>query len=137
MWKPIAAIAILLMLGALIFNMSEKSKTESKSAMSIDISIKELKEKRAETEGIIIDVRTEDEYKAGHLAEADFQYDLLNGDFEAQLDSLDKDETYFLYCRSGNRSGQAARLMKSAGFEKVYNAGGYEELVDAGFKTEQ
>lgn len=136
MWKPISAIVILLIIGGFVFNMSEKSKTESEPAMNIDISINEFKEKRAVTEGIIIDVRTEEEYEDGHLAETDLQYDLMNGEFEKQLDSLDKDATYYLYCRSGNRSGQAARLMKSTGFDKVYNVGGYKDLVDAGFKSE-
>ncbi|MDR9418619.1 rhodanese-like domain-containing protein [Gracilimonas sp.] len=104
--------------------------------MSIDISIEEFKEKRAETEGVIIDVRTQDEYDEGHLAETDFQYDLMNGEFQTQIDNFNKEETYYLYCRTGNRSGQAARIMRNAGFEKVYNVGGFEELADAGFEAE-
>ncbi|MDR9367405.1 MAG: rhodanese-like domain-containing protein [Balneolaceae bacterium] len=104
--------------------------------MSIDISTKEFKEKRAEEKGVVIDVRTQDEYKEGHLAETDYQYDLMNGEFQSQVDSFDKEKTYYLYCRSGNRSGQAARIMKNAGFEKVYNVGGFEELVEAGFEAE-
>ncbi|WP_390299275.1 rhodanese-like domain-containing protein [Gracilimonas halophila] len=104
--------------------------------MSIDISTEEFKEKRAETEGIVIDVRTKDEYDEGHLAETDHQFDLMNGEFQSQLESLSKEETYYLYCRSGNRSGQAARIMKNAGFENVYNVGGFEDLARAGFETE-
>ena len=136
MWKTILTIATLLILGIIMFNIFNKSNSETKSTMSIDISTVEFEEKRAETEGVIIDVRTQDEYNEGHLAEADFQYDLMNGEFQSQLDSLDKDKTYYLYCRSGNRSGQAARIMKKAGFEKVYNVGGFEELAGAGFETE-
>lgn len=119
-----------------MFNIFNKSNTETKSTMSIDISVEEFKKKRAETEGVIIDVRTQDEYDVGHLAEADYQYDLINGEFQSQLESLDKDETYYLYCRTGNRSGQAARIMKNAGFENVYNVGGFEDLAGAGFETE-
>lgn len=104
--------------------------------MGIDISTEEFKEKRAETEGVIIDVRTKAEYEDGHLAETDHQYDLTNGDFQAQLNNLNKDETYYLYCRTGNRSGQAARIMKNAGFGKVYNVGGFSDLAKAGFETE-
>ncbi|MEX2476802.1 MAG: rhodanese-like domain-containing protein [Gracilimonas sp.] len=104
--------------------------------MSIDISTEEFKEKRSETEGVIIDVRTKGEYEEGHLAETDHLYDLMNGDFQAQLDNLDKEKTYYLYCRTGNRSGQAARIMKNAGFENVYNVGGFDDLADAGFETE-
>ncbi|MEX0722254.1 MAG: rhodanese-like domain-containing protein [Gracilimonas sp.] len=104
--------------------------------MSIDISTEEFKEKRFETEGVIIDVRTKGEYEEGHLAETDHLYDLTNGDFQAQLHNLDKEETYYLYCRTGNRSGQAARIMKNAGFENVYNVGGFDDLANAGFETE-
>jgi len=95
-------------------------------------------QKQVETQpGIIIDVRTQEEYNAGHLAAANQHHNLLNGDFKAQLKSLDKDKTYYLYCRSGNRSGQAAQLMVQNGFNKVYNIGGYQDLVDAGFESEK
>lgn len=136
MWKTILTIATLLIVGIIMFNIFNKANTEKGTTMSIDISIEEFKEKRAETKGVLIDVRTQGEYDEGHLAETDLQYNLMNGEFQSQLDSLDKDETYYLYCRTGNRSGQAARIMKNAGFDKVYNVGGFEELVDAGFEAE-
>jgi phage shock protein E len=136
MWKTILTIATILILGIIMFNIFSKSNTETKLTMSIDINTKEFKEKRAEEKGVVIDVRTQDEYKEGHLAETDYQYDLMNGEFQSQVDSFDKEKTYYLYCRSGNRSGQAARIMKNAGFEKVYNVGGFEELVEAGFEAE-
>ena len=136
MWKTILTIATLLIIGIIMFNIFNKSNTENRSTMSIDISTEEFKEKRAETKGILIDVRTQEEYDEGHLAETDFQYDMMNGEFQSQLENFEKDETYYLYCRTGNRSGQAARMMRNAGFEKVYNVGGFEELVDAGFEAE-
>ncbi|NBC26150.1 MAG: rhodanese-like domain-containing protein [Bacteroidetes bacterium] len=85
--------------------------------------------------GIIIDVRTPAEYRKGHLAVADLQYDFNSGEFEEKVDELDKDRTYYLYCRSGNRSGKAAEMMKTRGFEDVHNIGGYNDLVSAGFET--
>ncbi|MFD2531712.1 rhodanese-like domain-containing protein [Gracilimonas halophila] len=136
MWKTIVITATLLILGIIMFNIFNKTNTEKETTMSIDISTEEFKEKRAETEGIVIDVRTKDEYDEGHLAETDHQFDLMNGEFQSQLESLSKEETYYLYCRSGNRSGQAARIMKNAGFENVYNVGGFEDLARAGFETE-
>lgn len=136
MWKTTLTIAAILIIGIIMFNIFNKSNTKTGSTMSIDISTEEFKEKRAETEGIVIDVRTKDEYDEGHLAETDHQFDLMNGEFQSQLESLSKEETYYLYCRSGNRSGQAARIMKNAGFENVYNVGGFEDLARAGFETE-
>ncbi|SMO91881.1 rhodanese-like domain-containing protein [Gracilimonas mengyeensis] len=138
MKKPILLAGIFLIAGfglfTLLNNQTEEKGTQS---MSIDISTEEFKEKRANHPGVIIDVRTEGEFEEGHLAEVDHQYDLMNGDFKAQLDELPKDKTYYLYCRSGNRSGQAARMMKDAGFENVFNVGGFEELAKAGFETKK
>lgn len=103
----------------------------------IDISPEEFKNKLEKDRGVIIDVRTHGEYSEGHLKEADLQHDYLNGEFQQQLASLDRDKTYYLYCRSGNRSGKAARIMKIQGFENVYNVGGYDGLVNYGFETEK
>lgn len=103
----------------------------------IDISPEDFKQKLKNDRGVIIDVRTQGEYTEGHLKETDQQHDYLNGDFQKQLGSLDKEKTYYLYCRSGNRSGKAARIMKMQGFDNVYNIGGYEELASAGFETEK
>lgn len=104
-------------------------------ADSTRISAEQFQEKVDETPGVIIDVRTQEEYNQGHLAKVDDHLDLLNGDFEASLDSLNKEKTYYLYCRTGNRSGQAADLMKEKGFNNVYNIGGFQDLVNAGVES--
>lgn len=104
---------------------------------NLDISTAEFKEKLDQERGVIIDVRTKREYDAGHLKLTDDQLDILNGDFQASVKSLDKNKTYYLYCRSGNRSGSAAKIMEKEGFEKVYNIGGYEDLARAGFETDK
>lgn len=103
----------------------------------IDISPDEFKNKLEQDRGIIIDVRSNSEYGEGHLKDADLQHDYLNGEFQKELGSMDKDKTYYLYCRSGNRSGKAARIMKMQGFDNVYNVGGFEDLANAGFETEK
>ena len=103
----------------------------------VDISSAEFKEKLEEERGVVVDVRTKMEYDEGHLELTDEQYDFNSGEFHNVVDDLDKDKTYYLYCRSGNRSGQAARIMKSKGFENVYNVGGYEDLVRSGFESEK
>lgn len=97
---------------------------------STNMDLKEnIKQQLEEQPGTVIDVRTKGEHDEGHLAITDEQYDMLNGDFQAQIPKMDKNKTYYLYCRSGNRSGQAARMMKDEGFEKVYNIGGFDDLV--------
>ncbi len=85
---------------------------------------------RRRPEDVIIDVRTPAEYQQRHL-EGALNLDLMAADFHAKIAQLDPSRTYYLYCRSGNRSGQATRLLRQHGLE-AYNIGGLEDLVRAG-----
>jgi len=77
---------------------------------------------------IVIDVRTAEEYQSGHLKGATI-IDFRGSDFVDKINKLDKKRTYLLYCRSGNRSGQAMAIFKQNGFTSVYNQqGGIIEL---------
>ena len=79
---------------------------------------------------VVIDVRTPEEYAEGHL-EGAVLLDLTGGDFEAALPDLDPKLEYLLYCRSGNRAGQALALMTDAGFSNVSNLGSLAEAASA------
>ncbi|MDZ7680805.1 MAG: rhodanese-like domain-containing protein [Fodinibius sp.] len=104
-----------------------------KNGMIPPQKFKELLNKES---GIIIDVRTPDEYRNGHLKKSDYNFDISSPDFKDKIKKLDKDKNYFLYCRSGARSGRAAKEMKRNGFENVYNVGGLQSLLGAGFEKE-
>jgi phage shock protein E len=86
-------------------------------------------------EGELIDVRTASEFEAGYIANAK-NIDFLNGDFEKAIPNLDKTKTYYLYCRSGGRSGKSAELLIAAGFGQVFNIGGFDSLAQAGLPVE-
>lgn len=77
---------------------------------------------------LIIDVRTPEEFAAGHLDGA-VNIDATAADFSEQIAKLDPKGAYTLYCRSGNRAARAAELMTAAGFTEVRNAGGLEEAA--------
>lgn len=70
---------------------------------------------------IILDVRTPKECEEGIMPEAQMSNFFEFNKFKAYLAELDKSKTYFVYCRSGNRSGQACRLMKEMGLPNTYN----------------
>lgn len=70
----------------------------------------------------MLDVRTPGEFSAGSLTGA-LNIDMTSAAFASQLEKLDKTKTYFLFCRSGARSGAACQLMAEQGF-KVYNLAG-------------
>ena len=73
----------------------------------------------------VIDVRTPAEFASGHL-EGAVNIDWEGTDFAGQVAALDKNGTYVLYCRSGNRAGQALDAMTSMGFAHLTNAGGVD-----------
>jgi phage shock protein E len=78
---------------------------------------------------LIIDVRTESEWNAGHLELATH---LPLDIFERNIVSLvkDKQQTVYLYCRSGNRSGKALQIMQEMGYNNAINAGGLGEASE-------
>ena len=73
-------------------------------------------EARAASEfAAVIDVRTTDEWNSGHLEGAEL-IGIADSDFVEQISQLDKTADYFIYCRSGNRAGQAIDIMVDQGF---------------------
>lgn len=81
-------------------------------------------------EKIWIDVRSAEEYQAGHLNDA---LNIPHTDIAAKIASVtqDKNAEIQLYCRSGRRSGLAEAELKKLGYTNVHNAGGYEALKAA------
>lgn len=78
---------------------------------------------------IIIDVRTPAEFATGHLENA-LNIDVQSPDFQAQVSELDPEASYFVYCRTGNRSGQAMAKMANLGFTDMRNGQGVQAASD-------
>lgn len=72
---------------------------------------------------VVLDVRTPGEIAQGKIAGA-MELNFNSPDFAQQTAKLDKSKTYLVYCRSGNRSGQACNIMQQQGFGKLYNLKG-------------
>ena len=72
---------------------------------------------------VIIDVRTPQEFTEGHIENA-ISIDFYSDTFRDELDNLDKNKTYLIYCRSGVRSGNALDIMAELGFKEVYDIAG-------------
>lgn len=90
---------------------------------------------QAQTAGVtVIDVRTPDEFAAGHI-EGAINIDVEGDSFYDGIDALDKTKTYAVYCRTDRRSGIAATEMADAGFTSIYNLdGGIVDWVNAGYE---
>ena len=104
----------------------------SSSSSATDLSVTEFSSKITESGVVTLDVRTPGEFAEGYIEGARL-IDFQSGNFENEIATLDKNATYAVYCRSGNRSGQAVKVMKDAGFSKVFNMnGGVIEWANAG-----
>ncbi|MFK7904234.1 MAG: rhodanese-like domain-containing protein [Chitinophagales bacterium] len=76
-----------------------------------------------EKEGILLDVRTSMEYDDFHLEDS-INIDIKNRDFIDEINELEKDKHYFIYCRIGVRSSNACNYMAMLGFKNLYNLKG-------------
>lgn len=84
---------------------------------------------------VVIDVRTPEEFAAGHLAGAQ-NIDVEAAGFGSKIAALDKGAAYLVYCHSGRRSGLAAAQMASAGFTDIVDGGAMADLIAAGAATQ-
>jgi rhodanese-related sulfurtransferase len=112
MKKVIAVITSLLLAGC-----------STTTTGATNMNVLEFSKKITESGVVILDVRTPGEFAEGYIEGAQ-NIDFQTGNFENEIAALDKNVTYAVYCRSGNRSGQAAKIMHDAGFQDVYNLDG-------------
>ena len=75
--------------------------------------------------GILVDVRTPEEYDAGHLDGA-VNINLLEEGFASRFDTIQKGKTLYLYCKKGGRSARAASILDSMGYQVMDLEGGYD-----------
>ena len=74
-----------------------------------------------ESDPIILDVRTPEEFETSRIPKS-INIDFYNPEiFMQEIGKLDKDRSYYIYCRTGVRSANSCHLMKELGFAKTYN----------------
>jgi rhodanese-related sulfurtransferase len=89
----------------------------------------------ANPEFVVLDVRTPEEYRDGHL-EGAVMIDFRSNGFREKVEALDREKTYLVYCRTGNRSGSAISMMEEMGFRRIYHlADGIKGWKEKGFQT--
>lgn len=81
------------------------------------------KEINANPEAVLVDVRTREEFEAGHIPGAE-NIDVSSFDFSEKIEAFDKSKTYLVYCRSGARSFNACNIMANMGFKNLTNLQG-------------
>ena len=122
-------------LGLSITAMSCSSKAEEtnntvqqeKETISKDVNVTEFAKLVGEGKGQVLDVRTPEEVKNGAIETAmfaDFYADTFLVD---AIKQLDKNKPVYLYCRSGNRSGKASKILQEKGYKVINVSGGYSQ----------
>lgn len=101
--------------------------TENSSVIKINAKeAKEAKEAIDKGDVIILDVRTKEEYDSGHIENSIL---IPVNDIEKEAENIlkDKEQKILVYCRSGNRSSQASKLLVKMGYTNVYDFGGIKD----------
>lgn len=118
-------------------NSCKVSRWQILKAQLNNLTPEEFQEMVRQTPGAtVIDVRTDEEYRQGHLFDA-INISYLAYDFWDQIEQLDPGRTYFVYCRSGRRSVRTCTLMKNGGFSRVYNLDGGLNVWETAFQKEK
>nr|WP_295975622.1 rhodanese-like domain-containing protein [uncultured Bacillus sp.] len=86
-----------------------------------DVSVKQAKELIDNDEVVVIDVRTQEEFNEGHIPNARL---IPVDEIDNKMEDLDKDTSYLIVCRSGNRSATASKLLAKNGFNNMKNMKG-------------
>lgn len=109
---------------------------QNKNFKSVDVD--EFAKAVADTSYLVLDVRTPAEHTEGHIPGTHFNIDVLEDIYtENALKTLPKDKPVALYCRSGNRSKNAARILAEKGYQVLELGIGFRGWVAAGKKVEK
>ncbi len=120
--KYIALLATLI----LIASCKPKLTPNTDSSIPMEVDSEALKNMLSKSSDmVLLDVRTPEEIADGKIDGA-LELDYFADSFSTEIDKLDKNKHYLVYCRSGGRSAKSIALMKEKGFEKCTNLkGGY------------
>ncbi len=82
---------------------------------------------------LLLDVRTPEEFNSGHIPGA---VNISVDQLAQRLSEVPQDKPVVLYCRSGNRSNQAAQILDQAGYTQIYDLGGIITWQQQGYPVE-
>lgn len=78
---------------------------------------------KGETQAVLLDVRSPSEFKSGTIKGAK-NSNMMSPSFSSEIGNMDPSKTYFVFCRSGARSGMAAKMMSKVGLKVINLKGG-------------
>ena len=88
--------------------------------LSSEEALNLIEKHRGDSNFVILDIRTPGEYQSGHLKDA-IMIDFYSKSFGDKIGRLDREKSYLVYCRSGNRSAHSMDLFKKLQFKRIYH----------------
>lgn len=127
---------VLFLLTFLTLNFGAFAQQAEKDSIQV-LSISKFEKMASKKKNTLIDVRAPEEISEGQIKGA-INMNLLGETFDSELQHLDKNKTYLLYCKTGKRTRRAADKMQKAGFKHVYMLdGGITAWEEAGNPIEK
>ncbi len=122
MQKKLATFGILLLIiFSGFFFQSQSAQSDNHITALAPKQASELIEKHiGDGNFVVLDIRTPGEYQSGHLQNS-ILIDFYSKTFLDQINRLDRQKSYLIYCRSGNRSSKSLNLFKELHFLKIYH----------------
>ena len=115
----------------------EKPAAAEKKPVVKRVDVAEFDKLRADKSNVVLDVRTEKEFKEGHIPGA-VNIDVRAADFAEKIAKLDKNKTYLVHCAAGVRSAMACQKLEGVGFKELYDlAPGFKGWEKAGKPVEK
>ncbi|HLF47200.1 MAG TPA: rhodanese-like domain-containing protein [Chitinophagaceae bacterium] len=112
------------LLAPILFSISVSVPAWSQDTTGTALSSSKFERKIKKKNAVVLDVRTTEEYNDSFIPKA-INYNVLDSlKFVGAVQPLDKNKKYFLYCKSGRRSGKALLMMKNMGFKNVHHLSG-------------
>ncbi len=113
-----------------------QSCSESATGIQND-SATEFQQNMQSNKGLLIDLRTPEEYVEGHI-KGSATINFYDASFESKLNGLDRNKVLYLYCASGGRSSKASKMAHSMEFKEIHNLiGGFYAWEDAGLPVQR
>lgn len=134
-----SVLAVIIISVIVLFMLLPKSETvqspSQSSQISQTVSVSEFETRIADPQNILLDIRTPSEFNSGRIAGA-INIDYYEPGFQSELEKLDKEKQYIIYCNSGNRTSSTLAIMKKMGFKNVVDLrGGITAWKQAGKNT--
>ncbi len=132
-----AALLIALAIAPTTFAADQKPAAAEKKTVVKRVDVEEFDKLRADKKNVVLDVRTESEFKTAHIPGA-INIDVNAGDFDEKAAKLDKGKTYLVHCAAGGRSARASKKLEGMGFKELYDlAPGFKGWEKAGKPVEK